>query len=140
MDAETVRAAMMAQVDRARGSALATAYRWSFEVDGLAVYTTMRHRRRPEHSYLLRTTFEDFPRRAPSYVFVDPKTKALSDQSWPPNVRHGDPSLPGICTPGTRECHEKWHAGEAQYTWNAERWTFLETLQRIHAMVEHGIT
>lgn len=139
MDLQTVRAKMMAQVDEARRSAMALVYGWEFEIDGLTVYTTMRHRRKREVLHLLRTTFDDFPRLAPSYVFVDRKTKAvLPEQAWPPNVKHGDPDLPGICTPGTREFHQKWHATDTQYPWDPDRWTFLDTLQRIHAMMEHG--
>jgi hypothetical protein len=139
MEIEAVRAKMTAQLDMARGSALTRAHGWVFEVDDLIVYVTLQHRRRPEHVYLLRVLFDDFPRRAPSYVFVDKKTKQLNDQAWPPNVKHGDNQLPGICTPGTREFHEKWHLNDAGYPWNPDVFTFLDTLQRIQSMMEHGI-
>lgn len=138
MDAETVRAKMSAQLDGARQSAMARALGWDFEVADLTVYVMMRHRRQPDRVFLLRVTFEDFPRRAPSYVFVHPETRALRDDAWPPNVKHGD-VLPGICTPGTREFHEKYHLNDGQYPWDAERWTLLDTLQRIHSMMERGI-
>ena len=138
MDLETVRAKMTAQLDRVRVSAMCRVFGWSFGVSGLTAYITMRHRRRPERVFLLRMMFDDFPRRAPSYVFVDAGSRGLRDDAWPPNVKHGD-DLPGICTPGTREFHEKYHLNDAQYPWDAERFTVLDTLQRIHSMMEHGI-
>lgn len=138
MDIETVKAKMTAQLDRARQSAMFGALGWGFEVVDLTLYVTMRHRRRADQAFLLRVTFDDFPRRAPSYVFVNLNTRELRDDAWPPNVKHGD-ALPGICTPGTREFHEKYHLNDAQYPWDSERWTVLDTLQRVHSMMEHGI-
>ncbi len=129
---------MTEQVEWARQSGVARAFGWVFEVDDITVHVTMRHRRRPEPVFLLRVVFEDFPRRAPSYVFVDRETKRPTDAAWPPNVKHGDP-LPGICTPGTREFHEKYHLNDSQYPWDSKRFTFLATLQMIHSMMEHGI-
>jgi hypothetical protein len=139
MELETVRCKMAAQMDEARASALSMAYGWVFEVEDLTLYVTMPHRRRPEHTFLLRVEFQEFPRRAPSYVFVDRETKHMAINAWPPNVKHGDDQLPGICTPGTREFHEKWHLNDAQYPWDPGRYTLLDTLQRIHAMMERGI-
>lgn len=138
MDAETSRAKMAAQLQAIQHSAMAKSFNWMFEVQDLIIYIELRHRRRSKHTYLLRATFDDFPRRAPSYIFVDRETKNLADGAWPPNVRHGA-APPGICTPGTREFHEHWHSGDAQYPWNAEVYTFLDTLQRIHLLMEHGI-
>jgi hypothetical protein len=71
MEIKAVRAKVTAQLDMARGSALTRAHGWVFEVDDLIAYVTLQHRRRPEHVYLLSVLFDDFPRRAPSYVFVD---------------------------------------------------------------------
>ena len=138
MDQQTVEAKMAAQVDQAHRSAMTRVFAWEFETVGLVVYVIMRPRKQPNRSHLLRVSFDDFPRRAPSYVFVHPTSRELTDDAWPPNVKHSDP-LPGICTPGTREFHEKYHAGDAQYPWSEERYSFLDTLQRIHALVEHGL-
>ena len=138
MDVETVRAKMQAQVETARTSALARAFGWSFEVDGLTVYVTLAPRRHREPVYLLRVAFDDFPSRAPSYVFVDAATKQMTDGAWPPGVRHGGPP-PGICTPGTREFHEHLHRGDNQYPWDPDRYTFLSTLTEIHRMSERAI-
>jgi len=129
---------MRGQLDAARGSAMAEAYGWEFDLQGLVVLVTMRPRRRPDNAYLMRVSFDDFPRRAPSYVFVDRQTQDLTAEAWPPDVKHGDP-LPGICTPGTREFHEKYHKNDAQYPWDPEKWGLLDTLQRIQALMEKGL-
>lgn len=138
MDIETIRAKMAAQVSQASQSAMASVFGWVFEGQDLVVYATLRHRRRPESTYLLRVVFDEFPRRAPSYVFVDHETKQMTSGAWPPNVRHGAEPL-GICTPGTREFHEHWHRGDAQHPWDPERYTFLATLQGIHRLMERGV-
>jgi hypothetical protein len=140
MDAETVRAKMMKQVDAARQSGMAGEYGWRFEVDAErhTAFITMRDRRRPKRTYVLRTVFDDFPARAPSYVFVDAQTRESTPDAWPPNVKHGDDALAGICTPGTREFHEKWHLNDATWPWNPDRLSFLDTLQRIHQLMERG--
>jgi hypothetical protein len=138
MDPETVRAKMIAQVDWALHSAMTKVFAWVIETDGVVAYVQMRHRRRSEYVFLLRASFDEFPRRAPSYVFVDLQSKQLTDSAWPAGARHGD-SLPGICTPGTREFHEKYHLNDAQHPWDAERYSFLDTLQRIHKIMEHGL-
>ena len=139
MDLETVRAKMMAHVEQARASALARAFGWKLDVTtDLTCYVGMRHRRRPEFIFLLRVTFEEFPRRAPSYVFVDCTTLQMSPGAWPPGVKHND-NPPGICTLGTRECHEVYHPHDAQYRWDSERHTFLSTLCEIQRLMEKGI-
>lgn len=138
MDIETARAKMSAQLDRVRQGGMSRELGWEFEVADLTLYVMMRPRKRPDRAYLLRVMFDDFPQRAPSYAFVHPQARQLSDDAWPPNVKHGD-ALPGICTPGTREFHEKYHANDGQYPWDAERWTLLDTLHRVHTMMEHGL-
>lgn len=138
MDTDTIRAKMMAQVEAARRSAHAEAYGWRFDVDDLVAYVTLAPRRRPNLSYLLRVGFDDFPSRAPSYVFVDRATKQEIAAAWPPDVRHPGPP-PGICTPGTREFHEHLHAQDRQYPWDSDRYTFLSTLAEIHRMMERAV-
>jgi hypothetical protein len=138
MDTETVRAKMDQYIAPARGAALAQACGWSFDLDGLRALVTLKHRRKPECTHVLRVTFEEFPRRAPSYVFVDPKTKEITAGAWPPNVKY-DGNPPGICTPGTREFHENYHANDAQYSWDPARYTFTDTLLRIQQLMERGI-
>ena len=135
MDPETVTAKMREQVDQAQASAMYRAFGWQFEIDDLRVYITVTHRRAPHLSYLLRVSFEDFPQQAPSYVFVDQKTKEMTENAWPCGVKLND-SLPGICTPGTREFHSKYHRTDAQYPWDPGRYPFLDTLSRIHQLME----
>jgi len=134
MDIETVRTKARGYIEQARQSALARAFGWTFEVQDLTVFVTLRHRRKPEHMYLLRVTFDEFPLRAPSYVFVDHGTREDTSSAWPPNVRHGQNSE--ICVPGIREFHEKLHKGEERYQWDHEVYKFLSTLENIHRLME----
>lgn len=138
MDLETVRVKMTAQIDQTRHSAMAAAFGWIFEIEDLTVYVTLRHRRRSESVYLLRVSFDDFPKRAPSYVFVDRNTRQITQEGWPPGMKHSD-NPPKICTPGTREFHEHLHQNDSQYPWDPERYTFLSTLSEIHRLMERGI-
>lgn len=136
MDKETVHAKMMEQVSTAEKSAMKKVLDWQFEVDDLTVYTTLRPRQKRGLEFLLRTTFDDFPRRAPSYVFVDVKSKEMKDDAWPPGVKHGH-KVPGICTPGTREFYEAYHVSDKAHPWDHTKVTFLDTLSRIHQLMEH---
>lgn len=138
MDAETITGKFLAELRAVQASAMARVFGWEFSVDGLILYVTLRPRRRPEVTYLLRAGFDDFPRRAPSFAFIDPKSKQLDDAAWPPGVRHGA-QPPGICTPGTREFHENYHAGDAQYSWDDARFPLLMSLHEIHRMMERGV-
>ena len=97
------------------------------------VYVALSRRKDPNRAYLLRVLFDDFPKRAPSYVFVDPETKQDVPDAWPPGVMHS-PSK--ICTPGTREFHEDLHKNDASHRWDPDRCTFLSTLRMIHRLME----
>lgn len=136
MDAETVRAKMAEYIAPARGAALARACGWIFEVEDLRAFVTLQHRRKSDSKHLLRIEFDDFPRRAPSYVFVDRTTREVG--AWPPNVKY-DGNPPGICAPGTREFHEHYHRNDAQYAWDPNRYTFTNTLLNIQKLMERGI-
>jgi hypothetical protein len=138
MDAEIVRAKMAEYIARARGTALARACGWTFEIEDRRAFVTLQHRRRHDSAYLLGITFEEFPRRAPSYVFVDRTTREITAAAWPPNVKY-DGNPPGICAPGTREFHEHYHRNDAQYAWDPNRYTFAETLLNIQKLMERGI-
>ena len=126
----------MTQVEEARRSAMAVAFGWTFEIHDLMVYVILRPQQRRERAYLLRVIFEDFPARAPSYVFVDSDTKQITPGAWPPNVKHGSDA---ICTPGTREFHENLHRNDAQYPWDSNKYTFLKTLREIQKIMDKGI-
>ncbi len=133
MDIETTTAKMMAQVDQVRQSAMARTLGWQFEIDELTVYVALSRRKEPDRTYLLRARFDEFPKRPPSYGFVDPETKEGAPDTWPPGVMH---SPYKICTPGTREFHEDLHKNDAQYRWDPDRYTFLSTLRMIHRLME----
>jgi hypothetical protein len=107
-------------------------------MDGLAVYVTVRHRKKPEHVFLLRVNFDDFPRRAPSYVFADKNTKQVTSAAAPRGVLHTD-NPQKMCTPGTREFHEDLHRNDAAHPWDPSRYTFLSTVWEIHRLMERGL-
>ena len=138
MDVETTQAKMLEQVGQAQRSAMACELGWAIEVVDVLLYVTLRPRKHRDATYLLRLAFDDFPRRAPSYVFVDLGTNEITDAAWPPNVRHGA-QPPGICTPGTREFHDNYHANDKGYPWDPGRFTVLDTLYRIHQLMECGV-
>ena len=138
MDTETSQAKMLEQVCVAKKSAMARELGWVFESSGLRLYLMLRPRKRKNLSFLLRATFDDFPQRAPSYVFVENGSKEMTGAAWPPDVRHGaDP--PGICTPGTREFHENYHVNDQQYPWDSLEFYVLGTIKRIHDIMERGV-
>ena len=138
MDAETIQSLMSDQLDRVRESALWQVCGWEIEEDGLAIYVRMRPRTARDRLFLLCASFDDFPRRAPSCVFVEAQTRRPNDGAWPPNVRHGS-APPGICTPGTREFHEHYHVNDKQHPWDADRYPFLQTLMEIQRLMERGV-
>ena len=138
MNRDTVAMLMVEELDRVRTSGLCRAFGWDIDVDGLATYVWLRPRKRKDLAFLLRATFEDFPNRAPSCIFVDEQTRSMDDGAWPRGVRHGG-EPPGICTLGTREFHEHYHANERQYAWEPDRYTFIQTLAEIHRLMERGI-
>ena len=134
MDPETIKAKMREQVDDVLK--IAHAFGWIVTEEGLAIFVEMRHRRKASHVYLLRVSFEDYPQRAPSYVFVDKETREPG--SWPAEVKHGaDP--PGICTPGTRECIEVYHKNDSTFQWNPEKSPLRLVLMEIQKLLEKGI-
>lgn len=138
MDSETIQSLTDEQIARVRSSALCRACGWKIERNGLTVYVGMRPRNGQDARFVLRACFDDFPRQAPSCTFVKTDTRQPDNTAWPPDVRHGA-SPPGICTPGTREFHNHYHANDRQHPWSAERYPFLQTLMEIHRMMEKGL-
>ena len=138
MDIATSTILMTEELQRVRSSALARVFGWELDVHGLAVHIPLRPRVTKDRHFLLRASFDDFPLRAPSCIFVDLSTREGSDAAWPPGLRHSA-NPPRICTPGTRECHEHYHLNDGQYPWSAERYPFLQTLAEIHRLMERGL-
>lgn len=124
---------MSEQLSSVRNSRLCGVFGWAIAEDGLLAFVSLRPRRQQDKLFLLRISFDDFSRRAPSYVFVDPETRKESDAAWPPGIRHGS-SPPGVCTPGTREFHEHYHQNDHQYPWNPTERSVLLTLAEIHRL------
>jgi hypothetical protein len=137
MDHETTKQLMREQIDIVRASRLCNCFGWVVEEDGLDVYITLSPRRRRDEVFLLRVNFVDFSRRAPSYVFVDRETRQPGDSAWPSGVRHGA-SPPGICTLGTRECHEHYHKNDRQYEWRPDERSVLRTIAEIHRLMDRS--
>ena len=139
MDTETSQQAIAPQVVAVVHSRMAEAYGWILCRMPLEILIAMRRRRRAEPAYLLRVGFDEFPRRAPSFVFVVTESQVVVPGNWPPNVKHGDANeLPGICTPGTREFHEKYHLNDSQYPWSPSKYPLIDTLQRIQTMIDRA--
>lgn len=134
MDAETIYAKIDAQVSDALK--IAGPFKWQIQKDGFTVFVAMCHRRKSDHIFLLRVSFDDYPQRAPSYVFVNGDRQTPG--GWPPKVKHGS-NPPGICTPGTRECIEHYHRGDAKYQWDPNMYTFRFVLMGIQTMLEKGL-
>lgn len=135
MDRETTLQLMGEQLEVVRSSELSRVCRWVIELDDLYAFFSMRPRLAPDHLFLLRVWFDEFPRRAPSYVFVDRESRRLSESAWPPGVRHSaDPE--GICTIGTRECHEHYHKNDRKYVWSDDERCVLQTVAEIQRMME----
>jgi len=143
MDAVTVKELMAEQLATVRKSELRSVFGWEITENDLCAYVTLRPRQCRDRDFFLRILFDDFPRQAPSYVFVDVTTREMTDEAWPPGVRHiaAPPAKPppGICTPGTREFHEHYHAKDAKYAWESKPNVVLATLAEIHRMMERGI-
>ena len=135
MDIETSREGMAQELSRLRSSKLATQAGWEVFHEDLLVFVGMRSRRTPGQLYLLRASFDEYPKRAPSILFVDPATKAPSADAWPPGLQHST-NPPGICTPGTREFYEHFHKNQQQHAWDRAKHSLLATVHEIQRLVD----
>ena len=124
---------MLAQIEQARVSAMARGSAWDFEINELTAFVSMHREKGADTRYLLRIRFDDFDRRAPSYVFVNAETREPDAAAWPPNVMHSEWK---ICTPGTREFHEEIHQNDAQYVWDSNKYTVIATLRMIQRLMD----
>ena len=138
MDEATVRAKMTEEIDRVRRSSLAVAFGWTLDVDGLDAFVVMSPRRQRDRIFLLKMNFDDFPRQAPSCIFVDVETRSPSAEAWPPKVKH-EQQPDGICIAGTRECHAHYHENDSACAWDPAKWPLLPTLTEIHRFMEKGL-
>lgn len=137
MDPQTVRESFQKEIDSIRSSSLCKAFKWEFEIniEEYLAYLIMMPRKAEDRRYLLRIKFDDYPQRAPSYIFVDNNTKEERVDVWPPGIRHSGPP-PGICTPGTREFHEHLHKNDARHQWDADKYKISNTLMQIQLLID----
>jgi len=134
MDVETSREGMLLALDTVKESQLAVEAGWVITSEDLCIYISMRSRREEGPTFLMRASFDDYPARAPSCLFVDPGTKVPGPSAWPTGVG----SHPrGICTPGTREFHEDYHKNDAKYPpWDRKKYPFLATVHEIQRLID----
>lgn len=137
MDPQTVREKFQSEIDVIKNSAICKAFSWEIQVEleKFLTYVEMCSRKAKEKKFLLRIIFDDYPQRAPSYVFVDINTKEEKAEVWPPNLRHPGPP-PGICTLGTREFYENLHKNEQAYQWDSNKFKIISTLQNIQILID----
>lgn len=138
MDRETSQQIMGQQLAAVKASGFGEACSWEIEQQDLAAFVLLRPRRDHNQSFLLLVEFDDLPRRAPSYVFVDSESRQECASVWPPGLRQDD-NPPGICTPGTREFHEHYHVNDRQYPWSLELYPVLQTLAEIQRLMERQL-
>ncbi len=120
--------------------ALEVANGWRVRRDGDRVEFDLTAR--DGEPYTARLLCDDYPRRAPSVVFVDAQGSPSTPKAWPKgNGRFLEVLKPPphcfICMPLTREGlahHTNWLSDHTMNPWNAERSTLMDVfnyLQRL---------
>lgn len=100
------------------------------------IYIQMNPRGKPESKSLVRITFEGFPEQAPSYILVNPQTKAVESHiAWPTSAYK--PDWPGFCLNGTREFYTKGHPDRTPQ-WSPEGFPVAAVLQEIQVELNRG--
>jgi hypothetical protein len=114
---------------------------WAIEVEGFDIYISMYPKRHPEKKFLARLRCDEYPKRAPSFQFLDPATKHEGTQYWP----EGDPfraaigrPTPQLCIPGIREFHEGCHANDSSKPWSPEKYSFAKILEDVQAELDRA--
>ncbi len=134
MDAAISKVKLDEELARVRAAdAIASYHAWTIIADGLVVYIPIKARVGSGKEYLARFNFDDFPQRAPSFTFVDPKAKKEGREFWP---QHGAFAAAlsrkpiGLCIAGVREFHEQLHR---EQPWDPCKYPFVKTLESIQA-------
>ena len=114
---------------------------WTINVEGSNVYATMHPKKHPEKTFLARLRCDEYPKRAPSFQFVDPVTRQEGAQHWPSfgpfQAAIGrSQSQPQLCIPGIREFHEGCHAADSSRPWSPEKYSFAAILQAVQAELD----
>jgi hypothetical protein len=93
------------------------------------IYIRMHPQGKPDQKYVVRITFDGFPDEAPSYVFVNPQTKALDGQGCPSMSAYKQ-DWPGFCLNGTKEFYNRGHS-DRRPQWAPEKYPIASVLQEI---------
>lgn len=125
---DIVRKKMTEQINMIKASAMARQRGYILNTEDLFLYIEMQHQKLNK-IFVLQIYFDEYPGRAPSYIFVDPADKKDKPDWWPPNVKHSEGK---ICIPGTREFHEIIHKNDTKHKpWSSTNYPLLYTLREI---------
>ena len=102
---------------------------YDWHLQPVQLFLSMYLRSNPDKAFLLWITFDSFPDKAPSYLFVNPQTKKVEPESWPTGTAFKK-DWPGICLKGTREFYDRGHP-ERRGEWSVEAYPVASVLQEI---------
>lgn len=116
---------------------------WMISVEGFDIYVYMHPNRHPEKIFLARLRCDDYPRRAPSFQFLDISTRQEGAQHWPQGTPFQaaigrNQSSPQLCIPGIREFHEGCHATDSSRPWLPEKYPFTKILQDVQVELDRA--
>jgi len=114
---------------------------WVIEVEGFDIYIFMYPKRYAEKKFLARLRCNEYPKRAPSFQFVNPSTKQEGAPYWPQGDTFSaaigrSQSLPQLCIPGIREFHEGCHGSDSSKPWSPEKYSFAKILEDVQAELD----
>jgi len=114
---------------------------WVTNIEGFDVFVTMHPKKHPEKTFLARVRCTEYPKKAPSFQFVDPNTKQEGAQYWPnagpfQAAISRSQSQPQLCIPGIREFHEGCHASDSSRPWSYEKYPIVEILEAVQAELD----
>jgi hypothetical protein len=116
-------------------------YGWTISIEGFDIYVIMHPKRHPGKTFLARLRCDEYPKRAPSFQFLDASTKQEGAPYWPQGgafqaAASRSQSLPQLCIPGIREFHEGCHAADSSRPWLPEKYSFATTLQCVQVELD----
>jgi len=114
---------------------------WKISIDSFDIYVAMHPKRHLERNFLARLRCDEYPKRAPSFQFIDPSTRQEGPQYWP----QGSPFQaainrsqisPQLCIPGIREFHEGCHSTDSSRPWLPEKYSFAIILEAVQVELD----